>query len=102
MCPFLLGAPPFYVPWEGGRGCTKLALWGVICLSIPHLKPPRIPSSCQEALGSVRCATDQEIARQDACGAEVWMPMAKWQQEREVFLLRVGGGERGAKRVKRG
>lgn len=81
-------------PGEGARGCTELALREMTFLSIPHLKPPGIPSSCQEALGSVRGATDQKTARQDASGAEVWMPMAKWQQKREVFLPRVGGRTR--------
>lgn len=78
---------------EGRQRITEFALREVSFLSIPHLEPPRIPSSCQAVLGSVRGATDEEMARQDARGAEVWILMAKCLQEREVFLLRVGGGE---------
>lgn len=101
----LLGEWPFLAPSRdrgrtglgggGGedRGLQSSRFGGCHFSPSPTSSPPRIPSSCQAVLGSVRGATDEEMARQDARGAEVWISMAKWLQEREVFLLRVGGGE---------
>lgn len=72
-CPFLAfyrdGGGQGREGW-GGQRITEFALGGggVTFFSILHLEPPRIPFSCQAVLGSVRGATDEEMARKMHAG----------------------------------